>query len=199
MFCELTCASTVTDNRPGLNLLGLPLRILFGRLFVAASVFAGCASGDEARRRLSTFRPGLAAREWGTEQLRLVVGESAFVSVRWFCKAERSQIQVQAGEVYDFRVPPGARWVDLVFHTGPEGYSNAYMSLLSRTKRVSGAPWFALCGRVGEDDRNAFIIGRELVGHAMTESGELAFFANGNRHFYWNNFGAIPLLITRVR
>jgi hypothetical protein len=89
--------------------------------------------------------------------------------------------------------------VDFFVCCGPEGYDNAYMRLFASRKRVQKTPWFALCGRVGNDDGDAFPIGRELVNFAPTRVGEVAFFANDHPEFYWNNFGRIPLLVARMK
>ena len=162
-------------------------------------VFAGCGSLPAGQSRIFSFEPGERSLNRSTGSFRMKVNESMFLAVRARDLVTDSHLEVEKGELYDFRVPPGISWVDLIVRCGADGYDNAYMRLFAATKRVREARWFELCGRIGDDDRDSFAIGQELPGFVMPRSGQLGFFANDNRQFYWNNFGAIPLLIHRVR
>lgn len=110
-----------------------------------------------------------------------------------------SFLTVRRGEVYDFVVPGSPHWIDLIVYVDADGYSNAYMNLFAKNKRLHAARWFALCGMIGDDERSAFVIGKRLAGKPMDEAGELTFFANDGRHAYWNNFGLVSIIVTRIR
>lgn len=64
-------------------------------------------------------------------------------------------------------------------------------------RRVADADWFCLCGSIGTQDDDAFIIGKkkDIV---APKTGELCLFANDLNRFYGNNFGKLVVTIKRL-
>jgi hypothetical protein len=56
------------------------------------------------------------------------------------------------------------------------------------------APWFALIGAIDSDSSTQFLIGTQSVS-APVRTGQLCCFANDVPGFYWNNKGAIQLIV----
>jgi hypothetical protein len=71
------------------------------------------------------------------------------------------------------------------------------MRSVAWTKRVRGARWFELVGRVGSGDA-AFRIGEGLEDFSPPGSGELISFDNDAPFAYVNNHGRLVVEITRL-
>lgn len=123
--------------------------------------------------------------------------EEARAIVRARARWNRTGVLLVAGEVYDF-VASGC-WTDLVIPHGPAGdpSGSAYMRLFERWRRVPTADWFTLIGAIDSQMQSAFVIGSRRR-HTPQVTGQLTCFANDVSGFYWNNFGAIGLTVTRL-
>ena len=106
-------------------------------------------------------------------------------------------IMLVAGETYDLAAT--GCWTDLVIPHGPAGdpSNSAYMRLFERWRRVPSANWFTLIGALDAQMPSAFVIGAHCL-YTPDRSGQLTCFANDVSGFYWNNFGAVRLKVTRV-
>jgi hypothetical protein len=78
------------------------------------------------------------------------------------------------------------------------GYKEIGIAVMEPLRRVTikGANWFTLCGCIGEDDDNAFVIGNLLKKHVPSSSGELCAFANDLDAYYGNNSGYLEIKVT---
>ena len=59
-----------------------------------------------------------------------------------------------------------------------------------------GAQWFTLCAGIGDDDKEAFVIGNLLENFSPDASGELCPFANDLDGYYGNNSGYLNIRVT---
>jgi len=130
----------------------------------------------------------------------LEVGEKSTLEVAARCYWNNTALHVTAGQHYQF-VALGT-WTDLLIRRDAKGYSTPWWSLpqwiAQRFCRLPKENWFVLVGAVRAAEGNrCFAVGtrREV---RMPATGQLAFFANDVPGFYWNNFGAIRLEITRL-
>lgn len=83
--------------------------------------------------------------------------------------------------------------------TSARGYAS-FTSIQARfesDRRVPSAPWFALCGSIGQQG-DGFQISLD-TSQLMAGSGDLGLFANDVAKAYWNNSGGIEVEIARVR
>ena len=108
---------------------------------------------------------------------------------------------LRGGETLKFVADSDARWKDLCFSLKADGTGrwpiyHTYMGLVSSRLTVPGSPAFALHGRVGCG--RAFLIGLGAV-VTLRDAGPLVLFTNDVPGFYWNNSGAIPVTITKMR
>jgi hypothetical protein len=125
------------------------------------------------------------------------LNEEAQGIVRARAQWNQTGVALVAGETYDF-VAAGC-WTDLVIPHGPGGdpSDSAYMRLFERWRRVPSANWFTLIGIIDAQMQSAFVIGSRCR-HTPQVTGQLTCFANDVSGFYWNNFGAVRLTVTRV-
>jgi hypothetical protein len=130
----------------------------------------------------------------------LKVGEKTTIKVVARCYWNNTALHVTGGQHYEF-VAPGT-WTDLLVQRDADGYPTPWWSPLQRIaqgfRRLPKENWFVLVGAVrAEEDNRYFVVGsgRDV---RMPATGQLAFFANDVRGFYWNNFGAIRLEIVRL-
>lgn len=128
----------------------------------------------------------------------------------------RTDVAVDAGEVWCIDVPPGQRWFDKSRISSPRHGEpgNRTMNLLAGSKRIPSAPWFTLVVAVLTD------AGQEVDRQAVTnpanacagqefrpsQKGMLVFYPNDgdapsvdHAFFYGNNGGQIWVKLTRVR
>lgn len=68
-------------------------------------------------------------------------------------------------------------------------------------RRVTGkgAKWFTLCGCIGDDDKEAFVIGNLLASFTAESSGEFCAFANDLDGYYGNNSGYLQIRISAIQ
>jgi hypothetical protein len=104
-------------------------------------------------------------------------------------------VEVQTGEVYDFKCDPSQRWKDWLIPTGPNGFFNPLATLVGL--RVKKVKCFALCTAYIHDENKNFTIGSERKITA-TDTGQLFFFANDSPKHYGNNKGSLQLRIERT-
>jgi hypothetical protein len=117
--------------------------------------------------------------------------QTGFVSARerWNRVAD-----VEKDVEYEVTVPAGEEWKDAWIRCGPEGYTSSWLKPFERLRRHPPSRWFALIGAIG--DSEPFLIGRKRVVRP-TEAGELRCFANDVPFMYWNNSGAIRVVVAR--
>jgi len=106
-------------------------------------------------------------------------------------------IQVKKGSTYIIEVLPNQKWKDLTISSDADGFINKHLK--ENKKRVKGVKCFALCGTIGKHEENHFLIG-SYKRWTCERDGELFFFANDHRHwfFYLNNWGKIKIKITEI-
>lgn len=134
--------------------------------------------------------------------VRLLPGDSAIIPVVARIPQNHTKIEVVQGASYSFLVPEGERWTDWLIKVGPLGYAHGPLVFIQESfrfrKPLPDQNWFALTGSVSGSDDHLFLIGGRLKPIPMQASGELILFANDAKGFYWNNFGTIHVVVTRV-
>ena len=136
---------------------------------------------------------------------RLLAGHPPLdVTVQARSKWNATGLRVRPGERYELRAE--GTWTDLFIPTDADGYTSDDAPRLSRwflrrfesRRRVPHARWFCLVGCIGKDGE-PFVIGK---GREWTvsdqQSGALLCYANDVATAYWNNRGAVWLLIRRL-
>jgi hypothetical protein len=163
--------------------------------------FAGCSAMKESEA-IVTFRRSTPEIAINSKNIELSVGDSAVVEIWARPRANHTGILVKKGSKYSFVVPPGQIWTDWFVRTNAEGYPHGPLSFIQEafrsTKPLPNKNWFLLIGAIDRPERAPFSIGGTRVVRRMTCSGELVLFANDAKAFYWNNFGRIQVIITRV-
>ena len=130
--------------------------------------------------------------------MTLEINQTAVVKVKASKKHSANPVlHVKKGEVYRFEVPSGQCWYDMGIPSKSSGYKNIFLSIWS--KRVPSAKCFTLCGTVGKDENHHFAIGSGLEKYVPVTDGDLYFFANDNKHFYWNNWGSLNVEVSRIQ
>ncbi len=176
----------------------------------AASILAlaGCLSSEKIQESQTTvlFRPGLPPTIAQSAPINLRPGDSALVEVWARLRANATRITVTPGMRLRFLVPPGQVWTDFYTHTDASGYPHGPLGLVQErfasTKPLPDKNWFLLTGAFDRPDSFAFPIGISNKGPVsidMQHSGRLVLFANDARDYYWNNFGRIQVVITRLK
>jgi len=89
----------------------------------------------------------------------------------------------------------GTGWDRADVELGPKEVPIAVMEPFRRVTG-NGAKWFTLCGCIGTNDEDAFVIGNLLENFAPKTSGELCAFANDLNGYYGNNSGYLKIKIT---
>lgn len=102
-------------------------------------------------------------------------------------------IDVSAGQTLIFSA--AKRWTDWIIETDADGFDRIWLKPLAGSRRVPGAPWFALCGALDSDLATAFVIGSASA-HTFEIAGRLMVFANDVPWAYCNNKGALNLTVT---
>lgn len=109
---------------------------------------------------------------------------------------EYTQIEVTAGQRYDFVVPDGERWTDFYFiRCGADGF---FYPFSRKNLWEPRARYFVLCGIILPDPKQTFPIGKCLKNFEIPVNGQLRFFANDVRSFYHNNRGTIRINVKRL-
>jgi hypothetical protein len=171
-------------------------------------VLAGCVSPEKITESQTTilFRPGLAPTVIKRGLIDLRVGHSALVEVWSRLPANATRIAVTPGMRLQFLVPPGQVWTDFYIQTTASGYAHGPLAFIQErfasTKPLPDKNWFLLTGRINRPNSLPFPI--ELTDNGpvtvdMQDSGQLVLFANDARDYYWNNFGRIQVVITRLK
>lgn len=135
--------------------------------------------------------------------VRLALGESLVVNVLAKEPWNDTRLQVEPGDTYDLQTLPEQLWEDDTVGNDAEGHANwffrIYMTPFKPLRRAKKVPFFALAGQVGKGpEHKAFLIGKSLH-WKVTTAGRFYCYANDVKGFYWNNTGAITLIITRVK
>jgi hypothetical protein len=135
--------------------------------------------------------------------VHLAIGESLVVNVLAKEPWNDTHLQVQPGETYDLQPQPAQLWEDDTVGVESDGKTNwffrLYMTPFRPLRRAKQVPFFALTGQVGKGPAHqAFLIGKSLH-WKVTTAGRLYCYANDVKGFYWNNTGAMTLVVTRVK
>ncbi len=110
--------------------------------------------------------------------------------------AEKTQIEVSAGQRYAFIVPKGEQWTDFYFiRCGADGF---YYPFFRKKLWEPRARYFVLCGIILADPKQTFPIGKNLNNFEIPVNGLLRFFANDVPGFYHNNRGTIKINVKRL-
>ena len=135
--------------------------------------------------------------------VHLNIGDSAVILVNADNPRNQTGLLMKKDEVYDFICPGRQVWNDGGVPVMPNGDAatsyKTYMSIYSKMMRLPHSPALALIGETTPDERDAFEIGSALKGRVVTMTGELICFANDVPHFYFNNSGAITVVVMRKR
>jgi hypothetical protein len=127
------------------------------------------------------------------------VGQTAYVCVYAHKRWNDSGLDVVSGQVFNFAVPDGEKWLHSRRKCGPDGYLS---TVLTRPweifRRVPTAGWLQLIGSIGRSG-TPLLIGARLLEFLPPFSGRLYFFANHLPWMYWNNYGMIAIRVTRTR
>lgn len=175
----------------------------FPALAVFTAIFVGCAGPVRTPSIVVRFNQ-LAAPEVipvGTTT-RLNVGESAIVPIWSRNPANSTELHVSPGELYRFFVLPDQTWTDWFITCQSDGYqthtSLSPQELAQSSKILPVQNWFVLCGAIDRPGVSTFVIGRVCT-RLIDRGGKLILFANDATFAYWNNFGKIWVLVTRIR
>ena len=175
-------------------------RILRSALFVTITL--AVSQFVEASEMTIVFRKSEPHTLTSTELVKLSVGDSAVVEVWARPRVNHTKIAVVEGTGYRFHVPEGQTWTDWFIRCGANGYSHSALSFMQdrfrSTKPLPDKNWFALVGAIDSPQRKPFLIGTGAFVCPMPGTGELILFANDARCFYWNNFGRIQVVVTRI-
>ena len=85
-------------------------------------------------------------------------------------------------------------WTDWTIPSDADGFTRPWLKPTERFRRIPGAPWFRLCGAIGEDEKHLLPLGRAAEA-IMPASGILYLFANDIAAMYWNNHGCLEVEI----
>jgi hypothetical protein len=142
----------------------------------------------------------------------LQVGEKFKTPVDSAARWNVTSLRLVKGQRY--RLEASGTWYDASIACGPQGYKNPpgsmtsfFFRLVRWLRRAPKANWFALVGVVDKDSSTAVVLHAddEAQGnHAMaeftvTKDGFLNCFANDLNLFYFNNWGVLPLTVTRLQ
>ena len=109
-------------------------------------------------------------------------------------------ILLEAGSNYRFSCDLSQQWFDASIPSGADGYisKNVLQSMTEKLRRVPVENWFVLMGAIDKDSSTTFRIGSMLNSYSPSKTGQLYCFANDLWLFYFNNSGALSILITRI-
>jgi hypothetical protein len=173
----------------------LRLTALVGVLMAGILVLSSSASeaGSASLDNTNLVRCGTDGRiesssSQAFEPRELAIGEWATVPA--VCPGELyfpSGVLVTPGATY--RISAQGMWKDLWIHSGPQGWNGL---LLQAGNRLRWGRMFALCGSIGEDDEQIFLIGsgRDWTAPATLPEGsdlQLYLFPNDWKGMYHNN------------
>lgn len=110
-------------------------------------------------------------------------------------------VSVQRGEVYSFKVVRQHEYVDFTEPSNADGWDNKMLEWkwFKKGKRVDTAKCYALCGAIGASECDLFSIGCCRNNFTIPATGNMHFFANDHKNFYWNNKGYLWIRVTREK
>jgi hypothetical protein len=137
----------------------------------------------------------------GPPKSPLAVDDHRLFRVRAHEPLNRTELVVSPGEVYSIQPRRGC-WVDWFIPCGPAGYHTPWTDRFKSKLRNPHAPFFALMVTVGDDDSGSQAVVTPEHPHLArlepSKQGKLTFFANDITGWYWNNWGAIEVQVTRT-
>ncbi len=126
---------------------------------------------------------------------RLQVGEHRTLIINARDVYSSEQIAVEKDEKFELVCAGKQRWKDWFISSGPDGYFNFFAGLWGL--RVKPVKCFCLCGAYNKQDRGAFPVG-SYCALTTAQPGNLSFFANDSKGFYFNNKGKVKLEVKRI-
>ena len=172
---------------------------------ILASLAAGCTSPEAMQKSRATIvvfphtSPKVAV---ASEYVTLNPGDSAVVQVWARLPRNHTGIWMTARSTLRFSIPPRQQWTDWVIQTDGGGYSHGPLPIIQErfasTKPLPSENWFALLGAIDGARSSPLLIGGNGGVIDFHDTGELVLFANDARSFYWNNFGRLQVIVTRL-
>jgi hypothetical protein len=160
-------------------------RIARGTILLA--ILTGCCAENPKTQRVPTS---------------LASGQSVIAMICSRRKEQSTGLILAAGESYSIVPDARHRWVDFFIPCTSAGYVSPwtewYMRGFECKKPLPYQPWLALIGRIGDVRSKPFLIGTNWA-RTADHGGELFLFANDAKGWYWNNFGTMPVTITRTK
>jgi hypothetical protein len=141
--------------------------------------------------------------------LRIADNQGVLTRIYAHKKNNHTGILLEKGKSYKIEVIglPGQKWRDGgIQPVDGLGWDRADVKLglqelpiaaMEPFRRVTeeGADWFTLCGYIGDDGSDTFVIGNKLNNFIPQNSGELCAFANDLDGYYGNNSGYLKIII----
>jgi subtilisin family serine protease len=137
------------------------------------------------------------------EMAHLAINESRTFRIRAHPYLNHTKLFVFPGETYAIAPKKGQRWVDFFISCGSKGYQWSWTDRFKTQLRNPHATFFALMVTVADDEGASQPVTTHehptLHHFEPMQRGELTFFANDLKGWYWNNWGAIEVQVTRKR
>lgn len=136
--------------------------------------------------------------------LRLAPGESRECTVLAPLHYNFTRIELEKDATYRIEARQRQVWLDGKVECGPEGWTTEqlpwvkekFVKLFEDHRRLPAANWFELAGSLGDEDDDAFPIGKGTV-YRAPRNAELCLFANDLKSKYENNEGALAVRVSR--
>ncbi|WP_140910846.1 hypothetical protein [Methylomonas koyamae] len=181
--------------------------IVFGFLLLILMFICGCSYLQPHPDTCDHSHPS-CSRELNNEEPFVLdtINSEKHIDICACKPLNNSHITVEKDQEYQFQIIElGEGWKDGSIASSlddPEGgWTNPFMKIIgwfgSAYKRSSEAPWYALVGSVNNDEYTFPVFNEDGNITKIEQSGKLYFFANDMTGRYFNNKGAIKLLITR--
>lgn len=176
--------------------------------------WVGCQCGDclpqNNRDAIPIEQPAQAP-----EPVRLKLNEKLSACVCGAQEWNDLTIGVTPNDSYSIQVLGEQKWWDYHFETTPSGYTNKWirticcddqwvdMSHYEHARKIPGAPWASLgccLDKKTEICQDVGVEGTLALDFEPTEQAVATVhcFANDVPHFYWDNYGAVVVNITRL-
>lgn len=108
----------------------------------------------------------------------------------------RHSLAIEPNETYQVTCKRKQRWWDWFIPSSPAGYRNILVEWAGL--RLETARCFCLCGAFDKDENQLFKIGKSCNIGPQQKKVALYFFANDCKKAYWNNWGKIKVVISRL-
>ena len=111
-------------------------------------------------------------------------------------KWNKTPYQLVKGKRYCFSAT--GKWIDWYIDTDAKGFERKWLKPFELLKRFPSGKWFSLIGAIDQDKSTQFDIGHLIEkqqAYTATASGTLYCFANDVPIAYYNNKGAIDIIV----